>query len=224
MDGSELPGDESPKPKWYTTPRFLYLLVVAFLVLALGGLAWFRDRPPAATGGADGIPTAGAPPATAAPTPALPTPDVAVPADDPPGDGFGIVAGLATPWAVPGGPGEPTPTVEPTPIPAIAIELLGPPPGSAFRREDTVTFYWTSPQAAVADLRFVLYLQSSDGRVALGTVRHENLGAAYQLPVELEAGMEGASDYSWVVVLEDEASGAIIGTSELRPISILAGN
>lgn len=147
---------------------------------------------------------------------------------DVPGDGLGVVSGPATPWAVAGGLGEPA--AAPTSIaavtapPAVVLPLLGPPTGSMFQAGDVVTFYWSSPEPAGHGRRFVVYLSDGDARLVLGTVDEENLGRAYQLQAAPGRAVGEASSYSWAVVLEDGQTGAIIGQSEIRTITILEDN
>lgn len=216
------PEESEPSLKTHTaerpprSPRLLYaLLLVLVALLATAGWLLLRDAWTTASAPA-GAPT------TAATAPPLPTPQ-----GDIPGDGFGIVSGPATPWAVAGGPGEPTPTPEATRPPVATttpIELLGPPPGSVFRAEDAVSFYWTAPVAAVEGQQFVLYLAVGGENVPLGAVIAPNLGQAYQLQVVPGATVGEAGGYSWFVVLANESDGAIIARSETRPITILAEN
>ena len=193
------------------------LLPLLILGIALIGWGWYQGQTenPAAQ------------PATV--VAATITADSQIPAiDDLPGDGFGIVSGPATPWAVAGGPGEPTatppPTAPPATIPAVALALSGPPGGSAFLPDDVATFYWSAPVQPGPGQRFVVYLVNGDFRLALGSLSEANLGRGYQLqaiPGQF-VGQPGA--YSWLVVLEDEATGAIIGQSENRALMIIGGN
>lgn len=215
---------EEPQPPQQTdagegrpkSPRLLYaLLLLPITLAAVVGWVWLRDAW-TSTSVPVGAPTA------AGTAPPLPTP-----AGDVPGDGFGIVSGPATPWAVAGGPGEVTATPEATPPPAITVvplALLGPPPGSVFRAEDVVSFYWTSPVAAARGQQFVLYLVAGGENVPLGVVVAANLGQGYQLQAAPGAAVGEAGGYSWFVVLADEGNGAIIAQSETRPITILGEN
>lgn len=211
---SDESGGERPKlPK--TTHIVLFLLAVSF---ALGGWVWYSTRPlaPQATPAAT---TAGATPAATAAATSSAVADL-------PGDGFGIVAGLATPWAVPGGPGEPTPTPEPTapPPPAAPIALLGPPADSFFRQGDAVTFYWSSPEGLAAGQQYTVYLLAEGGQVALGSVEGTNLGQGYQLQAAPGQSVEEPGRYNWSIALVDQATGVIIGQSEIRVITLIADN
>lgn len=156
-----------------------------------------------------------------------PSAAVTAPATDVPGDGFGIVAGPATPWAVAGGPGAATAaaaTATAMPAPTLGpIALLGPPAGSAFRPADAVVFYWSAPTAGPGQ-QFELFLAAGDETIRLGVVAAANLGQAYQLQAAPGAAVGQPGIYSWFVVATDSAGDAIIGQSENRPITILAGN
>lgn len=188
--------------------------------LALAGWVWWRGQQPAA--GATPPPaTAGAPTASSA---VKATEEVTIEATDVPGDGFGIVAGLATPWAVPGGPGEPTATATTAPeLPPASISLLGPPAGSLFRSVDVVSFYWSSPAAPGRGQQFVVYLDTAEGQEPLGVVSAANFGQGYQL--QAAPGSVGETgQFSWHVVLQDESSGTILGASESRALTIMALN
>lgn len=199
-------------------PLAVYLLIIVGMTgLALFAWIWWR-------GGS----VAGVIPRTPAATVAgqSPTPD----ATDIPGDGFGVISGPATPWAVVGGPGEPTATavvVEATPVPtemAVSVLLQGPPAGSFFRPADSVTFYWTFPEALGHGRQFVVYLLDGEEQLVLGVVSDANLGEGYQLQAVPGQIVGQAGNYSWLVVLEDEATGAIIGSSEPRLIAITGDN
>jgi hypothetical protein len=161
------------------------------------------------------------------PQPRATTATAATPATDVPGDGIGLVPGPATPWAVAGGPGEATAlaaTVMAMPAPTVGpIALLGPPAGSAFRPDDAVTFYWSAP-AAGPEQEFVVYLMAGDEMTPLGSVATANLGQAYQLQAAPGAAVGEPGIYSWFVVVTGAAGDAIIGQSENRPITIVAGN
>jgi len=199
---------------------FSLLALVLLTALALVGWVRLRGEMPAAAATATAPITLTAPAATTATVPVA----TEAGATDTPGDGFGIVAGLATPWAIPGGPGEPTATATtaPTPPPA-AITLLGPPAGSLFRAEDVVSFYWSSPAAPGRGQQFVVYLTTADGQAPLGVVSAANFGQGYQL--QAAPGRVGETgQFSWSVVLQDESSGTILGASETRVLTIMAVN
>jgi len=99
-----------------------------------------------------------------------------------------------------------------------AIVLYGPPAGSRFGAGDAVSFYWSWPDALAEGQRFVLYLVSAGERRPLGQVDEANLGRAYHLRVPVEE----TGDFRWEVVLEDAATGATIGLSENRAVSIIS--
>lgn len=191
-----------------------FSLSLMLLAFALGGWVWLQSNvpEPEPTRIVDITPTVRP----------LPTG-----VEDVPGDAFGLVSGLATPWAVPGGPGE-TPTAEiPTATPAITavpIPVLGPPAGSFFRPEDMISFNWSAAAEADPNRQYSVYLIDGDQRVLLGSVAQPNLGQGYQLRARLGDFVEEPGNYSWLVVLEDTELGVIIGQSEIRPISVVGTN
>lgn len=208
---NEETGGERPKLPG-TTHLLIFLLIVG---LALAGWIGYSTR---ALGSA-------APAATqTAPTQVGPT-QVATAAVDAPGDGFGIVAGQATPWAVPGGPGElPTPEATPAPPVAVPITLIGPPPDSFFRMGDSVTFYWSSPEPLAPGQQFTVYALADGAQIALGSIAEPNLGLGYQLHVVPGPVTGRPGPFNWSIALEDQASGAIIGQSAVRGITLIADN
>ncbi len=199
-------------------PRTLHLIIFLLIVgLALAGWVLYSTRPLA--------PAALATPATAATPGAQAAPTSAAEPADVPGDGYGVVPGPATPWAVAGGPGEPTATPEfvAVPLPGT-IALLGPPPDSVFRLTDGVTFYWTDTTPLSAGRRYVVYGMDGSAQVSLGVVRAANLGSNYQLQAVPGQTVGQAGSFSWLVVLEDESSGVIIAQSETRSLTLIAEN
>ncbi len=199
-------------------PRTIHLIIFLLIVgLALAGWVRYSNRPLAPADSATATPapaaTAGA---QAAPTSAAEPVDV-------PGDGYGVVPGPATPWAVAGGPGE-QPAALPESPPAAPIALIGPPPGSLFRMGDGMTFYWSSPEPLAPGRQFTVYLLTDGVQVALGSVAEANLGLGYRLSAVPGQGAEQPGPFSWLVPIEDQASGAIIGQSAARPITLIADN
>ncbi len=208
---SDEAGGKRPKlPR--TTHLISFLLIVG---LALAGWVWYSTRLLA-------LP-APATPAPAAAATAQASPTSVVEPVDAPGDGYGIVPGPATPWAVAGGPGE-QPTPAPEPPPHAPIALIGPPPGSLFRMGDGVTFYWSSPEPPGPGRQFTVYLLTGGAQVALGSVAEANLGLGYQLSAVPGQAVEQPGQFSWLIAIEDQASGAIIGQSAVRPLTLIADN
>ena len=208
---SDEAGGKRPKlPR--TTHLISFLLIVG---LALAGWVWYSTRLLA-------LP-APATPAPAAAATAQASPTSVVEPVDAPGDGYGIVPGPATPWAVAGGPGE-QPTPAPDPPPPAPIALIGPPPGSLFRMGDGVTFYWSSPEPPGPGRQFTVYLLTGGAQVALGSVAEANLGLGYQLSAVPGQAVEQPGQFSWLIAIEDQASGAIIGQSAVRPLTLIADN
>ena len=185
--------------------RSIVTLVMPLLLLAaLGGWYWLsRSVPPPAAG-----PTPVLSMTTAAPAIAEATPAAA---------GTVGLVGLATPWGAAGL--EPTATATVSIVAPAAIAVLGPPAGSRFRAADAVTFYWSWPDELADGQRFVVYVLDAGERRPLGEVDEANLGRAYQL----RAAVGQAGDFRWEVVLEDGATGEIIGRSEPRTIAIVGG-
>lgn len=197
--------DEAKKPE-AARQRLAQTLVVPILLLAvLGGWFWLGQQ--AAPGApATVVAARPSPHATTAPPPAV-APTAA-----------GLLVGPATPWGAAGL--EPTATAAPSAaVPPGTIGVYGPPAGSRFRAADAVVFYWSWPDELAEGQRFVLYLLAADGRRALGQVDEVNLGRAYQL----RAVVGEAGDFRWEVVLEDEATGAIIAASDARAIISIDG-
>jgi len=200
-------------------PRTIHLIIFLLIVgLALAGWVWYSSRPLLAPAAPVAVTpaTAATPGAQAAPTSVTEPVDV-------PGDGYGVVPGPATPWAVAGGPGE-QPAAPPESPPAGPIALIGPPPGSLFRMGDGVTFYWSSPEPPGPGRQFTVYLLTDGVQVALGSVAEANLGLGYRLSAVPGQGAEQPGQFSWLVAIEDQASGAIIGQSAARPITLIADN
>jgi len=192
-------------------PRAYFLLALAPLIVALGVLVWLWSgvSGPKSEGQVSVIPMA-----------ITSTAGEGSADEDAPGDAFGLVSGLATPWAVPGGPGE-IPTVEAiveaTPAP---ISLLGPLAGSFFQMSDTISFYWNAAAEWAPEQRYSVYLIDGNERVLLGVVGSPNLGQGYQLRVKIGDFVDEPGDYGWLIVLEDAGSDIIMGQSAIRPITL----
>lgn len=149
---------------------------------------------------------------------------------DTPGDGVGMIRGLATPWAVPGAPGAPTPTVDGSgalsslPAENPVIILQGPPPGSSYNTGDTISFYWQSAHEVGPNQQFSVYLEADASRTMIGSAAATNLGQGFRIQATAGEIVDEPGIYSWSVVLEDIDKKEIIGQSEFRQITILAGN
>ncbi len=216
------PGDAAEKRPDNRRTIFLFAPLLISVLAVAGWLIW-RDEALLDPDAASATPTVE--PAAAGSTPA---PDAVEPATDVPGDGFGIVSGLATPWAVAGGPGAATAeaavaTALPTATGA-PVTLLGPPPGSAFMAGDVVTFYWSAPLTPAVGQQFVVYLDGGNEANILGHVAAANLGQGYQLQATPGAAVGQPGSYSWYVVLAGDTGEVIIAQSESRPLTILADN
>jgi len=202
--------DEAANDGKGPSPFVYFILALVLLALALSGWVWIADKAsqPTPVGVTNHTPEP------------LPTHD-----EDVPGDAFGLVPGLATPWAVAGGPGEtPTAAGEPTTAAPVPIPLQGPPAGSLFRMEDTVSFYWGAAGEPTPNQQYGVYLLNGDERVLLGSAIGPNLGQGYQIRATIGEFVDEPGDYSWLVVLEDVDSGAIIGQSEIRLMTLMINN
>lgn len=208
----------SDEPEGKRPHRFRVFYILAFLIIlvaVLAGWIWLSDR----------LFVGAAPRVTPAATAFVAAATAGSDSADVPGDGFGIVVGRATPWAVPGGPGEPTATPEIVTVQLPGtIELLGPPADSVFRLTDEVTFYWTDATPLSAGRRYVVYWVDGSTQVALGEVGAANLGNNYRLQVVPGQTVGQAGRFSWLVVLADEGNGVIIDQSEVRSITLIVEN
>jgi hypothetical protein len=172
------------------------------------------------------LPQSSGPAATVTPEP-QPT---ATPVTEPVGESPAVAQvtptiALATPWGVLGlDGGQETATVAATEVAPQRppVVLLGPPPGSQFRRSDTVTFYWDWAETPADGQRFALYLDSGERQTLMGTAEAENLGSLQQVSARLSDFAPAPGDYRWYVVVEEAASGAVLAASERRPIVVLA--
>jgi len=188
--------------------RATRVVIPLLLLLAIGGWYWLsQSAVPAPAAGSQST----AMPPRVTTTAARPAASTAAPQ--------GLI-GQATPWGAAGL--EPTAAatvaaVAPAAVALGAIALYGPPAGSRFGVGDAVSFYWSWPDALAEGQRFVLYLVSAGERRPLGQVDEVNLGRIYQLRVPVEE----TGDFRWEVVLEDAATGATIGASENRAISLI---
>jgi hypothetical protein len=126
----------------------------------------------------------------------------------------------------------PTPTLIPTATlpPDAAIELLGPPDGSSFRRLDTVSFYADWPVALVEPQQLAVYVRFDDQMpILLGTLDEPNIGQRYrwQLNVGEMANtpalseVEAAISLSWWVQLQTSSDSSPRLTSSIRQVTLL---
>lgn len=193
--------------------KFYYFLSIVPIAIAVGVLFWLwtndhRVEPPPVAGEAE--------------TSAMAT--AISPVEETHGDAFGLVEGLATPWAVSGGPGdvviEESPTATATERPPVSITLQGPPGDNIFRLKDTIMFYWNGPSQIAAGQRYSVYLIGGDERISVGSASWANLGKGYQMQVKISDFIQNPGKYGWVVALEEINSGEAIGQSEVRPITL----
>jgi hypothetical protein len=115
----------------------------------------------------------------------------------------------------------PTPELAPT-LPAGAqIWLYGPPDGSSYSRNSTVSFFWSWPYPLAEEQQFVLYLIGDGSEHRVGSVGKPNLGSAYSLRMLAQQLSEVESPVAWEVRLEDGSSAEALLVSERRALSFL---
>jgi hypothetical protein len=129
----------------------------------------------------------------------------------------------------------PTPTLIPTATlpPDAAIELLGPPDGSSFRRLDTVSFYADWPVALVESQQLAVYVRFDDQTpILLGTLDEPNIGQRYRWQLNVgemantpalraEGEVEAAVSLSWWVQLQTSNDSSPRLTSSIRQVTLL---
>lgn len=129
----------------------------------------------------------------------------------------------------------PTPTLIPTATlpPDAAIELLGPPDGSSFRRLDTVSFYADWPVALVEPQQLAVYVRFDDQPpILLGTLDEPNIGQRYRWQLNVaemanttalraEGEVEAAVSLSWWVQLQTDSNTPPVLTSPTRQVTML---
>ena len=116
----------------------------------------------------------------------------------------------------------PTPTVMPTAPPGAEIQLLGPPPGSAFRIGDTLSFYWQLSVPLAEDQTLAVYLLTQNQEHLLGRLSKANIGHSYRLHVVIDEATGVAGKVQWQVRLESTQPKQWLATSETRPLALLA--
>lgn len=113
------------------------------------------------------------------------------------------------------------PSPSPSFPPGAEIQLLGPPPESQFRDNDTISFYWIWPFELTDSHRFTLYLFWSDQRIAAGEVNKANIGRAYRMQVALPLFEEPVTNLRWQVKLEDISTSAPLIESDIRDLTLI---
>jgi len=187
--------------------QLLYILTPLFLlILCLGTI----NVAPAL------VTIAGADPVTPAPTVAL-APTIAAEATVSPFSDFEqdtvpTATSLATP----------TEAIVPTIPPGVEIQLLGPPPGSAFRIGDTLSFYWQWSLPLAEDQSLALYLLVQDQELLLGRLDEANVGHSYRLHVPVGDSSGAAGKVQWQVRLESNHAKQWLVASEIRLLALLA--
>lgn len=87
-----------------------------------------------------------------------------------------------------------------------------------------MSFYWNSPDGVISGGRFIVYILDGPERIALGEVISPNVGDAFVVQAGVGQIVGGAGDYEWQVVMEDPASGEVMGASETRRLALIANN
>lgn len=188
--------NEKKKPDWIYVLAPLFLLILCLGVINLG---------PRLIDTADRV--------SSAPTPTTTTPATAV---NP------TTTALPTPTPTPTQVPTPVATAPPTLPPDTAVQLLGPPPESAFPINDKISFYWHWSQPLAEEQRFALYLLVDDQELLLGTVDEPNLGAGFRLSASPGDFVETTGTIQWQVRLESELSERPLAESKVRSIALVA--
>ncbi len=125
----------------------------------------------------------------------------------------------------------PTPTPTPTVdvmslIPEDAnVQLLGPPHGSIFAANDTLSFYWTWPLPTADDQFFAVYVYDEEQRQLLGQLDSPNLGTAYVLHHPAHEVMSeiftSSGTIQWQIVLHSTFTASPLVASEPRTFTII---
>lgn len=154
---------------------------------------------------------------------AMPTPMVALAATNtaeeavvPPSSGFEQEAAPA-----PTSLATPAPAIVPTIPPGAEIQLLGPPPGSAFRIGDTLSFYWQWSVPLAKDQSLAVYLLAQNQEYLLGRLDEPNVGQSYRLHVSIDDSTRAAGKVQWQVRLESNQAKQWLAASEIRPLALL---
>ena len=127
-------------------------------------------------------------------------------------DSFSIAAISPTPATIP------TATLPPDAV----IELLGPPAGSSFRRNDTISFFadWSSPLTESQQL--AAYIRINDQPpILLGVLEEPNIGQRYRWQTNIGEVAGTAVSLEWWVQLQTSRTASPLLTSASRPVTLL---
>lgn len=119
----------------------------------------------------------------------------------------------------------PTPTIIPTPTlpPNAAINLLGPPDNSPFRKSDTITLYadWTLPLTEPQHLAAYIRIDE-DTPILIGTLDEPNAGQVYRWQIDLSAfDFATAVNLKWWLQLQTSETTPPLLTSPVRQVTLL---
>lgn len=157
---------------------------------------------------------------TAVPTPSLPS--------SPPANETAVEVTAVNPAAdtafLPTATIPPVPTLIPTATlpPDAVIELLGPPAGSSFRRNDTISLYANWPIPLTESQQLAAYVRF-DGQppILLGTLEEPNTGQRYRWQMNIGEMADTAVSLEWWVQLQTSSGGTPLLTSTSRPVTLL---
>ena len=103
----------------------------------------------------------------------------------------------------------------------LAIELVNPPPGSAFVPSNTIAFDWSYPNPLEPDQQFAVYARSANELYRIGTVTEPVIVSLYRLQVK-GSDINGVGDnIEWQVILETATSGESLAQSNWRSVIVL---
>ncbi|MCB9422180.1 MAG: hypothetical protein H6667_20425 [Ardenticatenaceae bacterium] len=118
----------------------------------------------------------------------------------------------------------PTPTLIPTATlpPDAEILLLGPPSGSSFRQNDTISFYANWPLPLIEPQQLAAYVQLDDQPViSLGELAEPNTGLCYRWQLNMSEITDTAVTLSWWVQLQPDSNSPPLLTSPTRQVTLL---
>lgn len=106
--------------------------------------------------------------------------------------------------------------------PGATIRLSGPPPGSSFYLDDSMSIYWSWPLELGADQQFVIYLSGDQTKHLAGVIQKPALGNHnYQLNFDPRDIVEVEGTYQIQVHLETKGAPAILAESTPRAVSLV---
>ena len=118
----------------------------------------------------------------------------------------------------------PTSTIIPTATlpPDAAIALLGPPVGSSFQRNDTISFYVDWPFPLTESQQLAAYVRFNDQPATLlGVLDEPNTGQRYRWQMNVREMTDTAVSFEWWVQLQTSSDAAPLLTSPSRTVTLL---